>query len=181
VDPEARVSGKTETRLHEPPKSRFARPGFYLWRLIWLAAAFVTGLLLHRLSPGLFAARPVDGAALLRAVGVGFVVLVVVPAAAIIVACTLVGLPVGLFVLGLWLAGLYVGSLLVAALVGRSLMERAEGPPLAFATALLIGLVLVTVAVNVPYLGALVRLAVTPLGLGLGYDWVRRSGAFTRA
>jgi anti-sigma factor RsiW/cytoskeletal protein CcmA (bactofilin family) len=175
VDQGAVVSGKTETHLEKPRKSRFARPGFYFWRLVWLAAAFVTALVLQRLFPGLFAPRPPDGAALLRALGVGFLVLVAVPVGAVLAAFTLVGLPVGLLVLALWLAGLYVAFLIVAALVGRSLLQRGGGPPPAFAPVLLVGLVALTVAVNLPYLGGVVRLAVILLGLGLAVMQGRRS------
>ena len=84
--------------------------GFYVWKLIWLAAAFVVGLALHALLPGLFPARLPGSVALLRAAGLGFVALVVVPAAALLLMLTLIGLPAGLLILGLWLAGLYVAQ-----------------------------------------------------------------------
>jgi cytoskeletal protein CcmA (bactofilin family) len=167
VDPGAIVTGKTETRLAPKEKSRYARPGFYVWKLIWLVAAFVTGLALHALLPGLFPARLPQGGALLRAAGLGFVALVAVPAAAILLMLTLVGLPAGLLVLALWLAGLYVAQILVATLVGRGLLQRADAPPASFAPVLLVGLVFVAVAVNLPYVDGLVRLVVLVLGLGL--------------
>jgi anti-sigma factor RsiW len=180
VDPGAVVSGKTETRLEKPRKSRFATPGFYFWKLVWLAAAFLTALVLQRLIPGLFAQDRPDGGALLRALGVGLVVLVAVPVGAVLAAFTLVGLPVGLFVLALWLASLYVAFLLVAALVGQSLLQRRGGPPPAFAPLLLVGLVALTVAVNFPYVGGVVRLAVILVGLGLAVTQGRRSFTASR-
>jgi hypothetical protein len=106
---------------------------------------------------------------------VGLVVLVAVPVGAVLAAFTLVGLPVGLFVLALWLAGLYVAFLVVAALVGRSLLQRPGGPPPAFAPLLLVGLVALTVTVNLPYVGGVVRLAVILVGLGLAVTQARRS------
>jgi hypothetical protein len=167
VDEGAIVSGKTETRLLPKEKSRYTRVGFYVWKLIWLAAAFLVGLVLHALLPGLFPARLPGGVALLRAAGLGFVALVVVPAAAILLMVTLIGLPAGLLILGLWLAGLYLAQILVATIVGRGFLQKPDAPPASMAPVLLVGLVFVAVAVNLPYVGGLVRFVVLVLGLGL--------------
>jgi cytoskeletal protein CcmA (bactofilin family) len=167
VDEGAIVSGKTETRLLPKEKSRYTRVGFYVWKLIWLAAAFLVGLALHALLPGLFPARLPGTVALLRAAGLGFVALVVVPAAALLLMLTLIGLPAGLLILGLWCAGLYLAQILVATLVGRGFLQKADAPPASIAPVLLVGLVLVAVSVNLPYVGGLLRFVVLVLGLGL--------------
>ena len=167
VDEGALVSGKTETRLLPKEKSRYTRVRFYVWKAIWLAAAFLVGLALHALLPGLFPARLAAGATLLRAAGLGFVALVVVPAAALLLMITLIGLPAGLLVLGLWLAGLYLAQILVATLIGRGFLQRADSPPASMAPVLLVGLVCVAVSVNLPYVGGLLRFVVLVLGLGL--------------
>ncbi len=174
VDDGAIVSGKTETRLLPKEKSRYARVGFYVWKLIWLAAAFLVGLALHALLPGLFPARLPGSVALLRAAGLGFVALVVVPVAACLLMLTLIGLPAGLLVLGLWLAGLYVAQILVATLVGRGFLQKADAPPVAMAPVLLVGLVCVAVSVNLPFVGGLLRFVVLVLGLGLAVIGARR-------
>ena len=167
LDGGAIVSGKTETRLLPKEKSRYARVGFYVWKLIWLAGALLVGLALHALLPGLFPARLQGSVVLLRAAGLGFVALVVVPAAAILLMLTLIGLPAGFLVLGLWLAGMYLAQILVATLVGRGLLQKADAPPASIAPVLLVGLLFVAVAVNLPYVGGLLRFIVLVLGLGL--------------
>lgn len=167
VDKEAVVSGKTETRLLPKRKSRYASVGFYVWKLIWLAAAFLIGLALHALVPVLFPPRLPGSAPLLRAAGLGFVALVVVPAAAVLLMLTLIGLPAGLLVLGLWLTGLYLAQIMVATVVGRGLLQKAGAPPASIAPVLLVGLACVVVAVNLPYVGGLLRFLVLVLGLGL--------------
>jgi cytoskeletal protein CcmA (bactofilin family) len=179
VDPGAIVSGKTETRITPKAKNRYLRPRFYVWRLVWLAAAFLVGFALHLWAPGFLPPRPADAAALLRAAGLGFLALVAAPAAAVLLMITLVGLPAGAIVLGIWLLGLYLSQVLVAVLLGRSLLQRADTPPAALAPALLVGLACVLVAVNLPYLGPLLRLLVLVLGLGLAVTRVRafRGGA----
>ena len=175
VDEGAIVAGKTQTRLLPRQQSRYARVGFYVWKLIWLAAAFLVGLALHALLPGLFPARLPASANLLRAAGLGFVALVVVPAAALLLMLTLIGLPAGFLVLGLWLAGLYFSQILVATLIGRGFLQRADAPPASIAPVLLVGLVCVVVSVNLPFVGGLLRFAVLVLGLGLAVIGAHRA------
>jgi cytoskeletal protein CcmA (bactofilin family) len=175
VDPQASVGGKTETRLPVERGSRFSEAGFYLWKAIWLAAAFVTGLLLYRLFPWLFAGRLADARALLLSLGIGFGVLVAAPVAIVLVGLTVVGLPVALLALGLWLAGLYLSSILVSEFLGRTLLSRGAGPGPSFARALFVGLSILTVAGTFPYLGGLVSALVMPIGLGLGASQIARS------
>jgi cytoskeletal protein CcmA (bactofilin family)/predicted anti-sigma-YlaC factor YlaD len=173
-DPGVVVSGKSETRIAPKEKSHYLRPSFYVWKLIWLVAAFVTGLALRALAPSLLPARLPAAGALLRAAGLGFVALVAVPAAAVLLMLTLVGLPIGALALAVWLAALYLAKILVATVVGRGLLQRADAPPAAFAPVLLVGLVCLTLASNLPYIDGLVRLVVLVLGLGLAVVGVQR-------
>jgi len=176
IDAKASLGGKSETRVKTRSRqSRYARPGFYVWRVIWLAAAFLTGLLLYWLFPALFAARLVGGLSIPRTLGVGFIALVATPVAIVIVALTMVGLPLALVALAVWATGVYLSSALVGALLGRALFAGREGPAPSFAIALLVGLVIVTVAVHLPYLGWLLHPLVTMLGLGIAVIQAGRS------
>ncbi len=174
VDAGVVVSGKKETRVTPKERSRYVRPSFYAWRIVWLIAAFLTGLVLHALWPGLFPLRLPATGALWRTAGFGFLAFVALPVGAVILMLTLVGLPLGLLALALWLASLYVAKVLVATLVGRALLQRADAPPAAFAPALLVGLVILSFARNLPYLDGLVWLVVCVLGLGLAVVGVQR-------
>jgi cytoskeletal protein CcmA (bactofilin family) len=167
VDPQATVSGKTETRIStEHHQSRYARPGFYVWRVIWLAAAFLTGLLVHGLFPNLLPAR-LTGLSITKALGVGFVALVATPVAIVLVALTMIGLPIALLALALWGVGVYLSSIFVGALLGHTVLARPDGGA-SFTIALLVGLAIVTVVVHMPYVGWLLSPFVTLLGLGIG-------------
>ena len=169
VDPQVTVTGKTQTLLSARRHgSRYARPSFYVWRVVWLAAAFVTGLLAHRLFPSLFAGRLGGGGTILKWMAIGFVVLVAAPAAAALVGITMVGLPLALVALGLWATALYLASILVGALLGRMLLDRGPGGAPPFALLLITGLLAVTVVGNLPYVGGLVRFFILLLGLGTG-------------
>jgi Putative zinc-finger len=174
VDPEATVRGKSETRI--TPKhhqSRYRQPAFYVWRAIWLAAALLTGLLVHRLFPALFATR-LEGVPISRTLGVGFVVLVAAPVAILIAALTMVGLPLALLGLALWAASLYLSTIFAGAVVGRAVFERG-GTVSPFAITLLVGLAMVSVVVNLPYVGWLIGPFVTLFGLGIGADQTVRA------
>jgi anti-sigma factor RsiW/cytoskeletal protein CcmA (bactofilin family) len=183
IDAKASVGGRAETlvKTAKAHRNRYASPSFYLWKVIWLAAAFLTGLLLYWFFPALFAAR-LDGSLMLgRTLGVGFVALVATPVAIVTLALTMVGLPLAFLALAAWVAGVYFSSILVAALVGRALFAGREGPAPSFAIALLLGLVMVTIAAHLPYVGWLLKLVVMVLGLGLAVLQSGRSWKAARA
>jgi cytoskeletal protein CcmA (bactofilin family) len=178
MDAQATVGGKTETRINASHRtSRYARASFYVWRVIWLTAAFLTGLLLHRLFPTLFAAR-LDALSISTTLGVGFVALVAAPVAILLLALTMVGLPLAFLALALWGAGVYLSWIFVGVIVGRTLLARPEGA--SFAIALLVGLAFVTVIVHLPYVGWLLSPFVTLLGLGIGVVQAGRAWRQTR-
>lgn len=167
----ARVAGEVVAQevsmRHGGRMARYSEPGFYVWLAVNLAAAFVVGLLLHLLLPAVFDVRVETTGAFFRSLGLGFVVLVAMPAALLLCAITLVGIPVALMGLALYLASLYVGSIVVAGLIGIAMVHpRGEGwGP--FGLALLAGLALTFVAANTPLVGILVKGVVVLLGLGL--------------
>ncbi|MFI5183385.1 MAG: zf-HC2 domain-containing protein [Vicinamibacteria bacterium] len=170
VDSGATVVGKTTTVLGDrkarSTTSRYSHPSFYFWRVIWLAAAFLTGLVLRGLLPSLFPHAFGSSAAVGKALGIGVLALAAPPVIVVILAVTLVGLPLALLGLVTWLAGLYISRIVVAALLGRLLLSRRDAPTPPFALALIVGLLAVTVATNIPYLGGIASLIVLPLGLG---------------
>lgn len=164
VDPQATVAGKTEARVDtKPRRSRYAQPGFYLWKAIWLAAAFVTGLLAQRVFPSFFALRLTEPGSVSRSLSIGVLAMFGPPLAILIVGLTMVGLPLALIALGLWIVGLYLSSIVASAWLGRKLLA----PSTSFAVSLLLGLLIVTVAANLPYVGALVHSVFVVLGLGM--------------
>jgi len=166
----ATVSGKTETRLIQR-RSRYARPGFYVWEAITLLGAWLTGLVLAWLFPGALPTGFATGRDAATHAAFGFVALVAVPAAAILVALTLIGLPLGLIALVLWCVALYLGKIFFAAATGRAV--AGEASPTALAVPLLLGLMLVWVAADLPYVGGLLKFVINIVGLGMVYAWVR--------
>ena len=180
LDPSVVVGGKTDIQTRKAEPSRYTRPRFYFWEAVKLAAALITGLLIAWLSPSLFRAPLSQASAVLKAGGVGFLVLVAAPVAAVILGITLVGLPIAILALFSWLAGLYLAKVFVGAFIGQGMLKPQTGPPRPFALSLLLGLFIIYVATNLPYVGGVLSFLVILLGLGIGatqaiIHWPRRT------
>ena len=158
--------GRTDIRTARPARSRYATLSFYVWQTIWLAAAFLTGLVLFWLFPGLTGVSFAGMRDLLISAGIGFLTFVALPIASVIAVITLIGLPLGLIALACWMAAAYAAKLVVAGFLGRSLLRNNSGGQPATALVLLVGLVPIFIATNLPYIGALIGFLLTLLGLG---------------
>jgi hypothetical protein len=168
------VIGTVDTQVSErfgearrEPRNRYLTVGYYVGQVIRLGTAFVTGLLLLLLFPRLQTLSLASGAAALRAGGIGLIAAVTMPVAAIIACVTVVGIPIGIIVAVAWLLGLYFAKIVVAQLIGRQLFQTRDGALPGFAATLFAGLVIVLIAVNLPWIGWLAGLVLTLVGLGL--------------
>ena len=181
VSPSATVGGSVRTeiderRLREPDRELITW-GFYASQAVRLAAAFLTGLIVLWLVPSLRRLSLDTAGEAVTAAGIGLVTLVAVPIIAVMTAITLIGLPIAVLAVLLWLAGLYFAKILLAHFVGKMLLERVERPP-QLALALLIGLLIVLILINIPFLGGLLNFVMTITGLGMlvVYIWGRFQG-----
>ncbi len=172
IHPAAALGAEPVVRLADDgtSPSRYLTTSFYIRQALWLVAAFVTGWLLFRLAPGAADVRFETPATALRTLGVGFLCVVAMPVAAVIAGVTLVGLPVALVAFALWGLGIYLAKLPVALFLGRTFLGSYDSGGLA--PALLLGLVAVFVAVNLPFVGWIVNLALTLIGVGVLFAWV---------
>lgn len=171
IDPAATLAAEPVVGFPDDGSSpsRYLTGSFYLRQAIWLFAAFLAGWLLLWAAPGAAAVRFETPAAVLRTAGVGFLCAVATPVAAVIAGLTLVGLPLALVALALWALGIYLAKIPVALFVGRTFLgPRGAGEP---APALLVGLLAVFVAVNLPFVGWIVNLALTLIGVGGLFAW----------
>lgn len=174
VAPGAVVEGARQVETWPEREDESSFFGETLGEVLKLLAAFVTGLVLFYLFPGLGRTRLDSGAAMAAVAGFGALTLVAVPALAVAAMVTLVGAPLGLVTLVAWLVGLYLSGIVAArALGGAILSEEAHHRALV----LLLGLAILFVLVNVPFLGGLVRLVAVVAGLGLFVQWLRQAWA----
>lgn len=167
----AQIGGETRESLFEhrmPGHQRaWTHAGFYLRALVFLVSAFLVGMLVHAIVPGLFSGHLSTAADFMRSLGFGFVALIATPIALVLCLVTVVGIPIGILGIFVYLTTLFISVIVVAALIGGSITgvepESAHG----FGLALLLGLVIVLVAMNLPFVGGLLRLLIGLTGMGL--------------
>ncbi|MCP5183578.1 MAG: zf-HC2 domain-containing protein [Pseudomonadales bacterium] len=174
IDGEVVYEGQAEDFGHE---NRYATARFYLWQLARLGAAFLVGLALFWLVPGLQSLSIAAGMDSLRTAGLGLLVLIAVPIIALLTAFTLVGLPLALIAVAAWILALYLAKIVLGATVGRMLLADREGIMLP----LLIGLAIVLVAGNLPWIGGIVGFVLTLVGLGLLAQYLWKAVNTSRA
>ena len=164
----ATIGGTVDRQIvaREQRRNRYLTTGFYVRQIVWLGAAFLTGLLLLWAFPTLRRlSLPTVGVAL-RSGGIGLVAAVVMPIAAILACITIVGIPIGILTFMLGAIGLYFGKTVIAQLIGRALFQSPAGPP-HYAATLIAGLAIVVIAINLPIVGGIVNFVLTLLGFGM--------------
>lgn len=175
VETGATVLGATEVRIasEASPMSKYFEGAFYLQQVRRVASAFVGGWLFFWLLPTFWKARFETPAAGLKALGVGSLCVVVTPVGAVIAGSTVIGLPVALVALGMWVLVLYLSKMAIAVYLGHALLGLKRPDALVLA----VGLVLVFIVVSLPYVGWIVNLAFTLIGVGMLYtafaNWYR--------
>lgn len=170
VAPGVVIVGKTETHIQQAI-SRFSQAHFYLWQAIWLAAAFLVGLAAIWLVPGFV--RSVSGAVVQgwRSPLLGFAVLVATPVAVVLGAVTLVGLPLAVLTLIFYIIALYLAKIFVGASLGQFVLRTDSSSRGQMIGALLVGLVILTIAFQVPYaIGKVIHVVTLCFGLG-AFAW----------
>ena len=159
------------------------RHGGHLMVLWWFVshiymglALFIVGAIFLALAPRLTSetvgvVRTHPWASLLT----GFIFLVVIPAAAIIAAMLLLGIPLALIMAGIYGTLLFLSPIFVAMLVGQRLLRRPLDAGGSYA-GLFLGIVLLILLRLIPVLGGLVLFIITLLGLGaLFLAWQSRA------
>jgi cytoskeletal protein CcmA (bactofilin family) len=165
----ATVAGKRDIQVRLS-RSRFAGHRFYFHQVLWLAAAMLVGWLGLLLFPAFFRATSQLVGSGWRSLGLGFGVLVGVPVAIVVGAITLVGIPISLMLLETYLAAIYLAKIWVGAFLGRIILRPSETTKGDWLLGLLVGLLILTIAGFIPYVGGLVRFVVICLGLG-AFAW----------
>ncbi len=171
-DSAAQVAGgidhaRRNWQRHEPTAvERFTRG----W--IWTAGLVVFAALLAGILPGpsqrlALELRERPGLTAL----LGLLALIAIPAAAVLLMFTIIGIPIGLLAMALYAALLLVGYVWLAVVLGGLLLDRFN-PETAPLTAWRIGaavlaMLVMAIMVRVPYVGGLLKLAALVVGTGM--------------
>lgn len=181
IPPGARISGGTEQI--PAPLRRGAAIASQLWRSLAEALALlVLGLVIFAVAPrGASAVVANVGRRFGRSLLTGFILVVVVPAAAILLLVTLIGIPVSLVAMLLYLATLYPGQVFVASWLGSSILRvvrRGTETPPSTVWSLVLGTVILVLLFAIPYGGWGIHFVA--ILIGFGALWLTVWGAVAR-
>jgi anti-sigma factor RsiW len=144
-------------------------------RVVLAVSAFVVGLVLFAIAPGMFAVRVDSAGRFFAAVGLGFAALIVIPVALVLLLVSVLGIPVALFGGLLFCVFVFLGPIVVAAVVGRAVMRSPQATFRDFAIALAVGMLLLAVLTSLPVIGGVAFSVLILEGLGLlvlhAHEW----------
>jgi cytoskeletal protein CcmA (bactofilin family) len=163
ISRDARIVG--ETRFEQVEQR-----GWLSWPRIWIASLLAL-LLLGFAAIALSSTWPARVAATMRtrpsgSVLTGLGVLVFTPMVAGVLAVTLIGIPLALVLVSLWLAVLVLSLVMVAYRVGGWLLERMNRPQASPWTRMAVGVLVVSLAISIPFAGWLLAIAILIAGTG---------------
>jgi len=164
ISPQARVAG--QVRYNEVEQGGGFGGWFAMW-LIGFLALLILGLPVLALAPR-WAARIADvmtarfGASMLS----GLALLVLIPLAIVLLAVTVVGIPLAAVLAALYFVVLAASGVFVSYEVGRWMLNRMRRPDAAPWARLATGAAIVSLAVSLPALGWLFAMLVVILGVG---------------
>jgi len=168
ISPTAKIMGRTIARpLPARPKPMCGagcKAGFWFLRFAML---LVAGLVVIALAPR--AAEKSADAVFGRfwvSLLVGFIFLTVVPIAATIIMCTVIGLPLGLILTAAYLISVYLSRAFVALAIGRWLFRRLGRESVSPYLGFFVGLIILWLLIAIPFVGWLIHLLALLLGLG---------------
>ncbi len=166
IDSGVSILGKKTVDYFKPKPSKYRTLGFYVRQSLWIGAAFFAGLLLYWLFPQVSRIPLSNGRFALASGGVGFLAAVASPIAALLLAITLIGLPIALVTLVLWLLGLYLAKIIVARYIGGAILKTGDDRISSAALSLVVGLIIVIICVDLPYIGGIINFFLVLIGLG---------------
>ncbi len=152
--------------------------GRFAWWIAYSISTLALGMILLLLAPGLdrsiqYSVRDRMGAS----IGIGLAAFILLPIVAVILLATIVGIPLGLFLL-LGLALLYtIGYVAGAHAIGRLIVKEPKSRYVAF----LAGWVILRLLGLIPFVGGLVWMLATILGLGVILTAARNAPRETQA
>jgi len=160
------VEGKVNKIPARKESNKWLSWNFYIVELVCLFGAIVVGMVLIRLFPEMTSRVTRQVREYWKSLGMGFIVLICSPVLVIIMAITLIGIPLSIIILIIYLLFLYIGQIFVSIVVGQEILRSNEKYPF---RALILGMVIYTVLCTVPFIGWLIKILIVILGFGAVY------------
>lgn len=161
------VTGKinkniTPKAVAAPKEEKPFSIGNIISKLLWIISSFLLGALLIKLFERFFTtSSDTIKTSWGKYLGIGFLTLIIVPIAVLMLLVTIIGIPIGLVSLVIYFLFLYLAKIPVSIFVGGLLLKDKS-----IYLKLLLGLVILGVIYLIPYLGGITSFAVILTGLG---------------
>ncbi len=183
IESGAQVSGEIvwtelKTTKDKKPKSIFTGKPI-IPEILFLLALMVTGVVLTLICrKDAYQAKQAVADSFLKTLALGFVVMVCVPIAVIILIVSVIGIPIAAIAFFAYAVLIYIAKIPVATFVGEKIIKALgkEGQP-SLIWSMLFGLVVLTLALNIPYLDWLIYFLVLFTGFGAIITSQKRSAA----
>jgi hypothetical protein len=163
----ANIVGDTVVNIDEEHDHRpFMTAGFYLGLIAKALAMLLIGWLIVTIFPRLRPTEPESSGEVLRDMGVGFLALVAMPAAMILLLVTIIGIPIAIVLGMLYALLIFLSTLVVADFAGQRLPFGADtgtGAVLRICVALLVILFITAI----PFVGGGLSFLITIFGMGV--------------
>ncbi len=154
-------------------RDRFFESGFFYWCFFsMLVVGIIFISLLKNFSHDYVTFAGENG---WKSLGLGVVFLIAIPIAISVLCVLIITIPVGLIVLAVFLILLYLSAMFSSLYVGKYVLGllQKNGNSKILILPLIVGLILVFLLAEVPYLGVLIEIAIICFGLGsfITYVW----------
>jgi cytoskeletal protein CcmA (bactofilin family) len=171
IESGAQVTGQTlwtkKEKEEEKPKGVFTAKCL-ITEILFLLALMITGIVLTLIfKKNAYQAKRAVTASFLKSLGWGFVFMVCIPIAIIILIVTILGIPIAIISLFAYAVLLYIAKIPVATALGGMIIKAfgKQGEP-SLIWSMLLGLIILTILLNIPYLEWLIYFVVLFTGFG---------------
>ncbi len=167
ISEQATVSGKTEMKAPKVKTDNLFAD--YFWKIIFqILASFLVGLLLifplTKLTQKILSSAKEKS---LKTLIPGLIAILIIPPISILLAITIIGLPLALILLTAWLIIIYLAPIFSAILLGQFITKKIikKELPNNF-WPLLVGIIIIFLLFSIPYIGWIIKLFAICFGLG---------------
>jgi hypothetical protein len=164
VSPKAKLASPLQVN-HVEEHPAYSHPRYYFWKVVWLAAAFLLGMVLIFLLPKLSREAVQEAGRYLWAAPVGLVAAIAVLILVVIACATVVGIPLAITALASWFFVFHVADVIVGAWLGELILGRSDNPG-ALLGRMALGLFILRALFMVPKVGGWIHLVVWLWGFG---------------
>lgn len=166
---QGKVKGQTTHKTPQQVRKKADLRGIIIGKIISLASLIIIGLILMYLFPkkSTQVVNVLQKKSLLS-LGLGFVLLLLVPIICILLFITIIGVPLALITLCIYIIAIYISKIFVGLYLGKKTLvyftKKQEIPPV---QSLILGLIIILTVINIPFIGGIINFIIILLGLGV--------------